>query len=149
MLSGSPGWALLQGPCSPLPPGSLPSVSSSTLASPSFPALHAQLPRAENDSGHPSALAGTVVPTSESPASGCLFLSPRSASAPLSIAIGSGLFLSVLPSCLEPAHGRGELSLWGLRRGFLPAARNLPSPAWGLRVAFIWPIEMAWAGPIP
>lgn len=35
---------------------------------------------------HPSALAGTVMPTSESPASGCLFRSPRSASAPLSVA---------------------------------------------------------------
>lgn len=51
-----------------------------------WPALPAQLPGAENDSGHPSALAGTVMPTSESPASGCLFRSPRSASAPLSIA---------------------------------------------------------------
>lgn len=147
MLSGSPGWVLGRVLAPPPPP------------SPRFSAFgfqqHLGQPFLPSSPGlrmtraiHPRWRGLSCPPVSHQPR-GVYFgvlgvLQLRSA-----LLIGSGLFLSVPPSCLEPARGCGELSLWGLRWGFLPAARNLPSPAWELRVAFIWPVEMAWAGPIP
>lgn len=77
---------LEEGPCSPLPP----KFAASGFQQHQLPrlALPAELPGlrmtwvihrgAENDLGHPSALAGTVLPTSESPTSLRVFVSESS-----------------------------------------------------------------------